>query len=238
MRTSRRMLNGEVLDLDVPDAAALPPSTAISVLSLDGRELELTSGSVSDRDYYLSLSGTRLDQELTLPGGRLLRTGRYGGDPASGLGFSVSVGAHEVYGFTTPGVDLETLAGQLGQVRFVDTDTGPWVEPLAPVDWSAHRAHVVAQVVELSGAGGEGSEQPAGYLLDVRRTRSGAPPVGTGTADGIAVRGGRLSRSAVQERHAYAVLEAADFIAYGIPGGADDLDLVATSMSVVTTRLG
>lgn len=229
MRKTRNLLSGDTLVLDVPDAADLPGSTAISVLLIDGVELELTSGTAADLEFYLSLSGTTLTSETTLRSGTVLRHGRYGGDPAQGVGFSATVGDHEIYGFTVPTMDVETLTGHLAQVSLEAAPEGPVVRAAraTAVPWSPYRTHTVAQAVHV------GDER--GYLLDVRRTRNDRQPAGT---DGIGVRGGRLSRSSVQERHAYAVLEALDFVSYGVPGGADDLDRVATSMSQVRTELG
>lgn len=234
MKTNRRLLNGETLTLDVPDASALAGSTAISVLSFDGLEVEVTSGTRDDLDYYLSLSGTELGSRIQLRSGHPLHYGRYAGDPAEGLGFAVPVGSWWVYGFSASGTDAEGLAAQLAEVGLQDHPDGPALTPSGSASWSPYRTHTVAQMVTTAQDAGPGS----GYLLDVRRTRSGSETSGRGAGDGIAVRGGRLSRSSVQERHAYAVLEAADFIVYGVPGGAEDLDRVATSMSQVTAELG
>jgi len=88
------------------------------------------------------------------------------------------------------------------------------------------RLHDVAQVVHL------GSGHHA--LLDVRRTRNG---VTRPTGPGLDVAGGRLSRSAENERAHYAVLEAAAFVVYGIPGVEDDVDAVATTLSRLTAEL-
>ena len=227
MQTTRRLLNGETLLLDVPDAAALPGSTTISVLSLDGVELEVNGGSSDDLDFYLSLSGTSLTEEVRLRGGEPLRCGRYGGDPASGWAFALRVGDHEVYGFTVPTMDLEELTAHLAQVDAEADPDGPALRPGGHVSWSTYRTHTVAQVVDLGAADG--------YLLDLRRTRSGStPPEGT---SGVQVRGGLLARSSGDERHAYAVLEAPAFVSYGIPGDQTDLDVVATSLASVTTEL-
>lgn len=229
MRTARRMLNGDLLTLDVPDAEHLPGSTAVSVLSLDGRELELSSGPPEALEHYLSMSGSRLDRQLTLRSGHVLRHGRYGGDAALGHAFSVTLGGHELFGFTTPATDLETLSGALSEVGLEAGADGPVVRPAGSVTWSEYRTHGVAQVVHL--ADGQG------YLLDVRRTRPGTTAPDQDAA-GVAVRGGRLSRSSEQERHAYAVLEADAFVCYGIPATAQDLDRVATSMAGVLAGLG
>lgn len=226
MRKTRRLLNGDALVLDVPDASALPGSTAISVLSLGGQELEVNSGTAADLEFYLSISGSTLSSELTLRDGALLRYGRYGGDPASGLAFAIAAGDHEIYGFTAPSLDIETLTSHLASVRVQPHPDGPSLALSGEVSWSEYRTHTVAQVVQL------GPEQ--GFLLDVRRTRTDD----IARHGGVEVRGGWLSRSAPEERHAYAVLEAAHFVSYGIPGDQGNLDLVAGVLSSVSTELG
>lgn len=234
MRTRRRLLHGDLVEIDVPDATELPGGTAVSVLLVQAaageQELEVTGGTAADRDHYLGLSGTRLTGTVSLRTGGEVRYGRYGDDPAQGVAFALGVGEHWVYGFTTPGTDAETLAGTLARVSTRDTPEGAVLEPGGDVGWSPHRAHVVTQVVRLADDP-DGGER--GYLLDVRR----APGAGDRDSAGVEVRGGLLSRSAVEERHAYAVLEAPDFVSYGIPGGAEQLDLVASSLAQVTTEL-
>jgi len=226
MRTTRRLHNGETLVLTVPDATSLPPSAAISVLSQDGLELEVNSGGPAHLEHYLSVSGSALTHEVGLRTGLTLRHGRYGGDPASGLAFSVAVGDHEVFGFTVPSLDLEGLSALLSQVEFTADPDGPVLTPGGSVEWSPFRTHDVAQVVHL------GSGHHA--LLDVRRTRNG---VTRPTGPGLDVAGGRLSRSAEDERAHYAVLEAAAFVVYGIPGVEDDVDAIATTLSRLTAEL-
>lgn len=227
MRKTRRLLNGDLLALDVPDATALPGSTAISVLSLDDHELEVNSGTDGDLEFYLSISGSQLTEEVTLRDGSPLRHGRHGGDPASGIAFAVAVGDHRVYGFTVPSMDLEALTSYLSTVTFQADSDGPALGLSGAVTWSQYRTHTVAQVVDLA------DEQ--GFLLDVRRTRT--DDIARDGA-GIEVSGGWLTRSSEEERHAYAVLEAKDFVSYGIPGDQGNLDLVATVLSGVTTELG
>ena len=226
MRTTRRLHNGETLVLEVPDATSLPPSAAISVLTSDGLELEVNSGGAGHLEHYLSVSGSTLTDEVGLRNGVTLRYGRYGGDPASGLAFSVRVGDHEVYGFTVPSLDLEGLSALLSQVEFTADAAGPVLTPGGSVEWSPFRTHDVAQVADLGGG------QHA--LLDVRRTRNG---ITRPTGPGLDVRGGRLSRSSEEERANYAVLEASAFVVYGIPGTEDGIDAVATSLSQVTAEL-
>lgn len=226
MRTTRRLINGETLVLDVPDAGSMPPATAISVLAQDGLELEVNSGGPGHLEHYLAVSGSTLTAEIQLRNGATLRHGRYGGDPAQGLAFSVRVGEHEVYGFTVPSLDLEGLSALLSQVEFTTHADGPAIAPGGSVTWSDFRTHDVAQVVQL--------DQGRRALLDVRRTRTGGTrPSGPG----LDVLGGRLSRSAKDERAHYAVLEAAAFVIYGIPGTEEDVDALATSLSQVTAEL-
>lgn len=226
MRTTRRLHNGETLALDVPDATELPPSAAISVLTQDGLELEINSGGAEHLEHYLSVSGSTLTDEVQLRNGVTLRHGRYGGDPASGLAFSVRVGDHEVYGFTVPSLDLEGLSALLSQVEFTADPAGPVLAPGGSVEWSPFRTHDVAQVVHL----------PDGQraLLDIRRTRNG---VTRPSGPGLDVTGGRLSRSAEDERAHYAVLEASAFVVYGIPGTEGDVDAIATTLGRLTAEL-
>jgi hypothetical protein len=225
VESRRRLLNGDTVVIDVPAAADLPPATAVSVLSLDGRELEVTSGGPDALAFYLSLSGSRLTRQLTLRSGPVLRHGWHGDDPDGGLVFSVPVGAYEVFGFTTPDLDVEALAGYLADVVFEPGTHGPALRPGGRVTWSASRTHTVAQVVDTAPG--------SGILLDVRRTVT--PRMSR--SEGLPVRGGRLSRSDPQERHPYAILEARDFVTYGIPGTEDDLDLVAGVLADITTEL-
>lgn len=227
MRSQRHLLNGETLVLDVPDAARLAEATAISVLTHSDRELEVNSGTTDHLEHYLSISGSTLTEEVGLRTGLTLRHGRYGGDPQQGLSFAVRVGDHEVYGFTTPEVDLEALSALLSSVDLEPGGSGPVLTPSGEVSWSDYRTHDVAQVVHRA----DGSR----YLLDVRRTRAG---VTRPSGPGIDVAGGRLSRSPEDERASYVVLEARDFIVYGIPGSDDGMDAVAEALSQVTAELG
>lgn len=226
MRTTRRLLNGETLVLDVPDAETMPLSTAISVLIQDSLELELNTGAQVHLEHYLSTSGSTLTGELQLRNGLTLRHGRYGGDPAQGLAFSVRVGEHEVFGFSVPSLDLEALGALLSQVDMTADPAGPVITPTGTVEWSPFRTHDVAQVVSL--AGGKNA------LLDVRRTRNG---VSRPSGPGLDVRGGKLSRSPEEERAAYAVLETSSFVVYGIPGSEDDIDVMTGALSQLTAEL-
>lgn len=226
MRTTRRLLNGETLVLDVPDAETMPLSTAISVLTQDGLELELNTGGDVHLEHYLAMSGSALTGDLQLRNGLTLRHGRYGGDPAQGLAFSLRVGEHELFGFSVPSLDLEALGALLSQLEITADPAGPVITPSGSVEWSPFRTHDVAQVVTL--AGGKNA------LLDVRRTRNG---VTRPSGPGLEVRGGKLSRSSEEERAAYAVLEASSFVIYGIPGSDDAVDAVVGALRQVTAEL-
>ncbi|ANS79116.1 hypothetical protein SGUI_1720 [Serinicoccus hydrothermalis] len=234
METTHRLLSGEAVRIEVPDAVALPGGTALGVLALEGQgQLEVTSGRDADLAFYLEVTGTTLDREVSLRDGRVLRHGRFGGDPQQGLGWAVAVGEHQVYGFTVPTMDLETLTGFLADVDVQEDALGPVLSPSGRTGWSPYRTQTVAQVVELSGAGdGLGG---AGYLLDVRRARTGQ--LQDGRSGGAAVRGGRLSRSSDTERHPYAVLESSDFVSYGMPGTEEIVDAVVSSLSEVVVEL-
>lgn len=228
MKRDRRLLNGELVSVEVPDAAELPPSQTFSVLMVGGVEVELNSGRDADLEHYLEVSGTTLTGELTLRGGERLRHGRWGGDPRGVLAFSVTVGEHEVYGFT-PDTDVETLAGWLSALGFAGTPEGPVLDAAdagsdRPVTWSPYRTHVLAQSVI----------HPAspGYLLDVRRARAdgvGGQVEGSGTR----VAGGLLSRSGDDERQPYVVLETADVVCYGLPAVSAQIPAVVDSLSGV-----
>lgn len=226
MRTTRRLFNGETLVLDVPSAQALPPAATISVLTQDGLELEVNGGGPEHLEHYLSVSGSTLTAEVQLRQGLVLRYGRYGADPASGLAFSVRVGEHEVFGFTVPSLDLEALTALLSQVELTADPAGPVLTPGGSVDWSPFRTHDVAQVARL--------DSGTHALLDVRRTRNG---VTRPSGPGLDVRGGRLSRSADEEHARYAVLETSAFVVYGIPGTEADADEVVNVLSQATAEL-
>ncbi|KUG52838.1 hypothetical protein AVL62_14815 [Serinicoccus chungangensis] len=235
MQTTHRLLSGEGVLVDVPDATALPGGTALAVLALEGAgQLEVTSGTEADLGFYLEVTGTTLQREVALRDGRSLRYGRLGGDPEQGLGWSVAVGAHHVYGSTVPAMDVEALSGYLADVDVREDRLGPVLTPTGRASWSPYRTQTLAQVVELAGTGG-GDGSPPGYLLDIRRARTGQ--LQGGRSSGAPVRGGLLSRSSGEERHPYAVLESADFVTYGMPGSEEAVDAVIASMTEVTVGL-
>lgn len=238
MQTMRRLLSGELVRIEVPDAGGLPAGTAIAVLELAGfGQLEVTGGGAHSLEVYLQLTGTALDRELGLADGRRLRYGRFGGDPDQGFGWALAApGQQWVYGFTFPFMELELLASYLAEVEVHGDAQGPWLTLSGRVDWSGYRTRTIAQVVELEGTLGADGGGGLGYLLDARRAR-------TGTVDsqapggGVEVRGGLLSRSSAQERHRYVVLESQDFVSYGMPGGEGTVEAVAASMAQVRVEL-
>ncbi|WP_151523877.1 hypothetical protein [Serinicoccus kebangsaanensis] len=239
METTHRLLSGETVRIEVPDAAGLPSGTSLGVLALEGAgQLEVTSGLEADLAFYLEVTGTRLEREVSLRDGRTLRYGRFGGDPEQGFGWAVAVDAHQLYGFTVPVMGIEELTGYLADVDVQGDRLGPVLTPSGRVGWSDYRTQTVAQVVELAGTspgGGDGTGQ-LGYLLDIRRARTGQ--LQPGQSAGTRVRGGLLSRSSDAERHPYAVLENADFVTYGMPGNEEIVDAVITSMSETVVELG
>ncbi|WP_131103237.1 hypothetical protein [Ornithinimicrobium sufpigmenti] len=235
MQTTHRLLNGEAVRIDVPGAVGLPGGTSLGVLALDGAgEMQVTAGRAADLSFFLQVTGTALDREIGLRGGRTLQHGRYSGDPAQGIGWSMTVGEHHLFGFTLPTVDLEALTGFLADVDVQADPVGPVLTPSGRVTWSPYRTFSIAQVVELPPSPEGDPNETLGYLLDSRRARTGDLD---GDRPGIQVRGGRLSRSGAQERHRYGVLESRDFVSYGLPGQDEAVDLVLTSLSEVLVEL-
>lgn len=237
METTHRLLNGEGVRIDVPGAAGLPGGTSISVLSLEGAgAMEVTGGREADLGFFLEVTGTDLAREVVLRDGRTLRHGRFHGDPAQGLGWAVALdGGHHLFGHTVPVLDVEELSGFLADVDVQVDALGPVLTPTGRTSWAAHRTHTVAQVVELTGALGADGSGGTGYLLDVRRTKSGRTPQREGA--GVQVRGGLLTRSGDAEQHRYGILESADFVSYGLPGSDEAVDSVLTSLSEVVVEL-
>lgn len=226
MKTSIRLLNGDLVSIDVPDSATMPPASAVSVVETDGVELELTSGIPIVLEFFTSSTGTVLDHEVTLRGGETLRYGALGGDPQHGRAFALSVGEDRIFGSCATSLTVEELAAWLGRMTFRSTAQGPTATPGRGQAWAAARAHSVAQQVILGGS--------QGYLLDVRRAKRAA--MAPQRSQGVAVRGGRLMRSPAADEHRHVILDTTDFVAYGLPFGATSLDEVATSMSQVTTE--
>lgn len=225
MKSERRLLSGDTVSVEVPDARELPPSQCFSVLMVAGAETELNSGNTADLEHYLEVSGTTLTSESTLRDGYRLRYGRWGGDSRGVLAFTLGVGEHEVYGFTVDS-DPETLAGWLSALSWSPDAAGPAVDPAgaSEIEWSPYRTHVLAQTVV--------HDASPGYLLDIRRARSDGFG-GKVEATGQRVAGGLLSRSGRDEREPFVVLETPDVVCYGLPTLEDQLDAVATSMSGV-----
>ena len=226
MKTSIRLLNGDLVTIDVPGAATMPPASAVSVVETDGVELELTSGTPAILDFFTSSTGSVLGHEVTLRGGETLRIGALGGDPQHGRAFALSVGEDAIFGSCAPGLAVEELAAWLGRMTFRSTAQGPTVTPGRGQAWAAARAHAVAQQVILGGS--------RGYLLDVRRAEGAA--MAPQRSQGVPVRGGRLMRSPAADEHRHVILDTSDFVAYGLPFDSTSLDEVATSMSRVTTE--
>lgn len=236
METTHRLLSGDAVRVDVPDATALPGGTSLAVLALDGAgQLEVTSGVEADLAFYLEVTGTTLDREVGLREGRTLRYGRFGGDPQQGFGWAVAVEGHQVYGHTVPTMDVETLAGYLADIDVQADPLGPVLTPAGRTSWSSYRTQTLAQVVELAPAPAVEGTGPMGYLLDIRRARTGQ--LQAGRSAGAQVRGGLLARSSGEERHPYAVLESADFVTYGMPGSEEIVDTVISSMAQVSVDL-
>lgn len=237
METTHRLLGGEAVRMDVPDAVGLPGGTSTAVLTLgDAGEMEVTAGRDGDLAFFLEVTGTTLERETALRGGRTLRHGRFSGDPAQGLGWSLALGGHQLYGFTLAHVDLEALTGFLADVDLQADDLGPVLTPAGRVTWSPYRTQKIAQVVELEGSFGPDSDGGLGYLLDARRTRTGQLQ-GDRPESGARVRGGLLTRSSDQERHRYGVLESADFVTYGLPGQDEGVDRVLSSLAEVVVEV-
>lgn len=237
MQTTHRLLNGEAVRIDVPDAVGLPGGTTLGVLALEGAgEMQVSGGREPDLAFFLQVTGTTLDREVALRGGRSLRHGRYAGDPAQGIGWAVALEGHHLYGFTPPGIDLEALTGFLADVDLAGDRLGPVLTPGGRVSWSPYRTLSVAQVVELTGRVGADGDGGTGYLLDSRRARTGYLDADRPEA-GVRVRGGRLTRSGAEERHRFGVLESADFVSYGLPGHDGAVDAVLTSLSEVLVEV-
>lgn len=237
METTHRLLGGEAVRIDVPGASGLPGGTSIGVLALEGAgAMEVTGGREADLAFFLEVTGTSLAREVGLRDGRTLRYGRFHDDPAQGLGWAVALeGGHHLFGHTVPVLDVEELTGFLADVD-VQVDTlGPVLTPTGRTSWAAHRTQTVAQVVELTGPLGADGSQGSGYLLDVRRTKSGHTP--RRDSSGLQVRGGLLTRSGDAEMHRYGILESADFVSYGLPGSDESVDAVLTSLAEVVVEL-
>jgi hypothetical protein len=229
VKTTRRFLNGELLEIDAPGVEKLPPSTSVGVVRSGRTELELTSADPAARDFFLESSTSELTSELTLRAGNALRTGAFGGDPKSGTVFSVTVGDEEVFGYAPPAMGTDELASWLSRMTFTATPEGATATLSNGLSWSPVRTFAVAQQVDLSPA--------QAYLLDVRRVLGASEPPRPEGVGGTTVRGGRLSRSPAKDERRYVVLDAPDAVSYGIPTPSTSLDEVARSMSELTTEV-
>ncbi len=221
MKVISQLLNGEKILIEVPDATEVGAAVRTSVLSVNGVEVEINGGDEATADFYVASTGSVLSGALTLRSGMQLRTGPLGG--GTGLVFVLDVGDHRLFGPVPPGLGLEGLSALLNDAGLEAGADGPIASPAGPVTWSSYRTHDVVLTAALP----KGS-----YVLDVRR----AFVQGQGKAPGVEVSGGTLTRSApADSRHV--VLEAHDFVVYGIPLPDTDIDVLVDSMSnVVVSR--
>lgn len=221
MRTRTSLLNGDPVTIDVPDGELTPP-VRTSVLIDAGLELEVNAGDASVAAFYFDSTRSTPGASVRLRGGQLLRAGRLGGDPSAGLAYWIDDGGEALFGAAAPSLDLESLARVFASAGIGRGPRGVRLAPGGDLGWSPYRTHDLNQTVRLGG--------DQAYLLDVRRIAPGAPRVARGP--GLAVRGGRLTRSA-PDTPSHVVLEAAEFVAFGVPVGRTGLDRMATSMSRV-----
>ncbi|MBA2695499.1 MAG: hypothetical protein ACR2FV_16580 [Ornithinimicrobium sp.] len=224
MQITTTLLNGEIVVVDVPDAALTAP-VRTSVLSTGGLEIEVNAGAAEAADFYIASTGSSLTQEMSLRSGLRLRTGSLGG--GTGTAFVVDVADEVVFGPAPPSMSVEDLAALLTATAPEMTPDGVALSPRGGVAWSNYRTHDLVIPVEVSGG--------QRYLLDVRAAFTlGEPaqqPVGRRVA------GGLLSRSEESEgRHV--ILEAPDHVAYGIPLPGTDPDVLVQSMSGVRVSTG
>lgn len=218
MRVNTQLLNGEPVSLDVPDATALSTPLRTSVLVSGETELEVNTGDQAALDFYLDGTGSMLTTEVALRSGMPLRSGPLGG--GTGLAFVLEVGEHHVFGPAAPGLGLEGLMALLTAARPEAAADGPLFRPEGPVAWSKTRSHDVV----VSATIGSGS-----YVLDIRRAFT--EPVGADSD--VEVIGGTLSRSRDGDSR-HVILNAPQFVVYGIPLPDTDVDVLVDSMSEVT----
>lgn len=226
MRKNRKLLDGTPLTIDVPDAAELPPETAIGVMRVDRLEIELTLATPEAAEHFLATTGSATGSPLRLKEGHEVHLGDLGGDARNGTVFVIVVDGLRVFGSVPPGVARVELARWLGLVSWVGRGNGLQAVLSRPAEWVREWPQTMAQVVRTRDGGH--------YLLDVRAAtgRTPAPPV----SGGVEVRGGRLYRSAKSDVRRHVILEAANFVSYAIPLPATDLDAVVTSMTDVLTE--
>lgn len=219
MRVTTTLLNGETLVADIPDATIAPP-TRCSVLVADGIELEVHAGSDEAADFFLTSTGSSVTGTVRLRGGQDMEIGPLGGRGGQGLAFRVVVGSQRLFGSSPPVMTREQLAAVLVGAGIRKGRHGPAMAPSGAVAWSPMRTHDAALTVEVA----KGS-----FLVDTRRAQRRPA---AGEQRGVAVRGGRLSRSAPDERP-FVVLEAQDVVAYGVPTLSLDVDALVHAMSTV-----
>lgn len=228
MERTRLLLDGTPVEIDVPDATALPESTSIGVIRVGRQEIELTASGIEGCEFFLASTRTTPGSPLRLPDGRQLRLGGVGGDPTHGTAFVVELGEYRLFGSVPPAVSRTNLAGWLGLTTLDVGAHGVTVTLSPPARWVAERPLAVAQHVR--------TEDGTQYLLDIRRTtdRTPEPPL----AGGLAVRGGRLHRSVHSDVRRHVILESRNFISYALPLSESDVDRVVSSMEHVTTETG
>lgn len=221
MRSDIAFVTGEEARVVVPDATALPDPVATAVVMLRGRELEVNAGSPASLQFFLSTTGSRLAAKVELRNGLVLRHGALGGRPATGRVYALTVGAHRLYGSCGARVGVADLAAWFARVAARPSPAGPSLRLGSGQAWARRMPSAVAQVVDL------GADR--GFLLDVRAARPAKP----GAAAGLEVEGGRLSRSAPQERDPYLVLDTERALAYAIPRPGTPIDQVTEAMTRV-----
>lgn len=224
MQTELILLDGSPATVDVPDAAALGTPVAIGVLRTDGVEIEVNAGPEAAAKVFLDVTGTKLTGEVRLRGGDTVRLGALHGDKANGWAFVVTAGDARLFGSAAPSITSERLVAALSDAGLRRTARGLTLSPAGSVEWSPFRTQGASVLAKL-GRGGN-------VLVDVRRAVAGQKPSGRG----VAVRGGRLTRSTGQGR-LHVVLENADFVTYGIPTPDTDLDALADAMAKVQVSL-
>lgn len=218
MRVKTSLLNGDSLALTVPDATALSSPVRTSVLLAGKTELEVNTGDAAAVDFYLESTGSQLTAEVTLRSGMRLRSGALGG--ATGVVFVLDVGPQSIFGPAPPGLALADLAEILNEASPEAGADGPVLRPRGAVSWSPTRTHDLVVSADIQGGA---------YVLDVRRAFAEQ----TEELPGAEVKGGTLSRSQPGESR-HVILNAPDYVIYGIPTPDTDIDVLVTSMADVT----
>lgn len=218
MRVETTLLSGDALELNVPDATAISAPVRTSVLMAGKTELEVNTGDVGAVDFYLETTGSELTEEITLRSGMTLRSGALGG--GTGVVFVVNVGTASIFGPAPPGLALPDLAEILNEAGPEMGADGPVLRPRGAVTWSPTRTHDLVVSADIRGGA---------YVLDVRRAFAEQ----TDELPGAKVTGGTLSRSQPGESR-HVILNAPNYVVYGIPTPDTDVDVLVTSMADVT----